>query len=386
MSFFHSFSLDNVPVEAGLELEAVTDQVDEASSQESSVAADAECHSLSSTSQNTQTELTVSQINDLQEQYNLLVAKKVALERKQQKINEEYFLGDDERVRFYTGLESYSHITRLYTFIEKNIHVNCNSALTGFQQMILTLMRLRLNLPVQDLAYRFDVSPATVSKIFLKILDVLHANLNWLIKWPSRDVLRKTMPICFRDVYGTKVAVIIDCFEVFLDRPSNLMAQAQTWSSYKHHNTVKFLIGIAPHGCVSFISKGWGGRTSDKYITEHCGFFSNIIPGDVILADRGFDIAESVSLMQASLEVPTFMGGKKQLSGVDVLKTRNIANVRIHVERVIGLVRQKYKILGGPLPVDYAMKVDNNEMSTIDKIATVCCALTNLCRPLVSVD
>lgn len=82
----------------------------------------------------------------------------------------------------------------------------------------------------------------------------------------------------------------------------------------------------------------------------------NIIPGDVILADRGFDIAESVALMQASVEVPTFMGGKKQLSGVDVIKTRKIANVRIHVERVIGVVRQKYKILGGPLPVDYAMR------------------------------
>ncbi|KAK4317580.1 hypothetical protein Pmani_011339 [Petrolisthes manimaculis] len=295
---------DNVPVEAGLEqVEALAEQVNDASSHESSVAADTECHSLPSTSQGTQTELTKGQINDLQEQYNLLVAEKVALEKKVHKINEDYFLGDDERVRFYTG-----------------------------------------------------------------------------------DELRETMPMCFRAVYGKRVAVIIDCFEVFMDRPSNLLAQAQTWSSYKHHNTVKFLIGITPQGCVSFISQGWGGRTSDKYITEHCGFLSNIIPGDVILADRGFDIAESVALMQASVEVPTFMGGKKQLSGVDVIKTRNIANVRIHVERVIGMVRQKYKILGGPLPVDYAMRVDNNGMSTIDKIATVCCALMNLCPSVISVD
>ncbi|ESO85592.1 hypothetical protein LOTGIDRAFT_98628, partial [Lottia gigantea] len=71
-------------------------------------------------------------------------------------------------------------------------------------------------------------------------------------------------------------------------RPSNLLANAAKWSSYKHHNTVKFLIGIMPPGSVSFISKGWGGRTSDKHVTENSGFLSNILPGDLVLADRGF--------------------------------------------------------------------------------------------------
>ena len=50
---------------------------------------------------------------------------------------------------------------------------------------------------------------------------------------------------------------IIDCFEIFVDRPSALLARVQTYSSYKHHNTAKYLIGITPHGIVSFISNGW---------------------------------------------------------------------------------------------------------------------------------
>ena len=41
-----------------------------------------------------------------------------------------------------------------------------------------------------------------------------------------------------------RCVVIIDCFEVFIDRPTNLLARAQTYSQYKHHNTVKYLIGI----------------------------------------------------------------------------------------------------------------------------------------------
>ncbi|KAK4325678.1 hypothetical protein Pmani_003771 [Petrolisthes manimaculis] len=107
--------------------------------------------------------------------------------------------------------------------------------------------------------------------------------------------------------------------------------------------------------------------------------------GDVILADQGFDITESVALLQATVEVPAFMEGKEQMSDVDDLKARNITNVQIHVERVIGLVYKRYTILGGPLPVDYAMKVDENRMSTVDKIAAVCCALTNLCPSVINV-
>ena len=76
--------------------------------------------------------------------------------------------------------------------------------------------------------------------------------------------------------------VIIDCFEIFVDRPTDLLARAQTYSQYKHHNTVKYLIGITPQGTVSYISEGWGGRTSDKYVTEHCSLLSNLVPGDTV--------------------------------------------------------------------------------------------------------
>ena len=79
------------------------------------------------------------------------------------------------------------------------------------------------------------------------------------------------MPMCFRALYQ-KVAVIIDCFELFTEKPSGALNQVQTYSNYKHHQTVKYLIGISPQGTVTFISDGWGGRTSDKHIVEKSGF------------------------------------------------------------------------------------------------------------------
>ncbi len=63
-------------------------------------------------------------------------------------------------------------------------------------------------------------------------------------------------------------------------------------------------------------------------------------PGNIVLADRGFDILDSISLMQAQLHIPAFTKGQTQLSALKVHETRKIADVRIHVERVIGNVRQ----------------------------------------------
>ena len=194
------------------------------------------------------------------------------------------------------------------------------------------------------------------------------------------------MPDCFRTAFGDKVAVVIDCFEVFIERPSNLLARACTWSSYKHHNTAKLLIGITPQGVVSFISDAWGGRVSDKYLTEHCGILNNLVPDDVVLADCGFDISDSVGILQAKLHIPAFTRGKSQLSALEVEETRSIANVRIHVERVIGLVRQKYTILGGTLPISFIIKRVGEDSPLIDKIVRVCCALCNVCNSVVPVN
>ena len=81
------------------------------------------------------------------------------------------------------------------------------------------------------------------------------------------------------------------------------MAKSATWSQYKHANTVKILLGISPQGVTSFVSDIWGGRVSDKHLTRESGFLKKLLPGDVVLADRRFDITEDVALMQASLEI-----------------------------------------------------------------------------------
>ena len=295
-------------------------------------------------------------------------------------------LKDDESVVFYTGLPNIKVLRAIFDHVVKTMPMEGTCKLVPFQQFMCTLLKLRLNSSLQDLAYRFDISKTTVSRIILKWLIQMDIRLLGLIIWPDRESLRKTMPDCFQVTFGKKVAIIVDCFEIFLERPSNLQARAYTWSNYKHKNTVKVLIGIVPQGSVAFVSEGWGGRASDKYITEHSGILNKLLPGDVVLADRGFDIAESVGVQQAKLHIPAFTKGKSQLSALEIEETRNIANVRIHVERVIGLVRQKYTILQSTLPIHFVTKRIGEDIPLIDRMIRVCCALANVCNSVVQFD
>ena len=263
--------------------------------------------------------------------------------------NEKVFLSDDSKVHYYTGLTKCALLLSTFEFVMKPF---CNGEKRAFywRSFLIVLLKLRLNLGLQDLAYRLNVSLATVSRSFHATLEVMMVHLQWLIKWPEKEQLWKTMPNCFRACYGTKVVAIVDCYEIKIETPSHLLAKSATWSQYKHANTAKVFISMCPQGVTTFVSCAWGGRVSDKHLTVNCGFLSKLLPGDIVLADRGFDIDEDVARMQATLQIPAFTRGCVQLSPQDLEKTRQLAHVCIHIERVIGAMRQRYSILMSCIP------------------------------------
>ena len=116
------------------------------------------------------------------------------------------------------------------------------SALSNFQQFFIVLMKLRLNIFDQDLAYRFGVTQSTVTKIMKKWINVMYVRLKPLVKWPQREQLRRTMPEDFKRGFE-KCVCVINCFEVFCERSRDLMARIQTYLHYKITTQSNFLFG-----------------------------------------------------------------------------------------------------------------------------------------------
>lgn len=297
------------------------------------------------------------------------------------KMDEEFFKDNTEKVRYYTGLPCFAILFSMFTTVKPFLPVA--KKLSQFQMVLLTLIRLRLDLPIQHLSHIFNVSRRTLSATFADTIDVLYARLAPLLYWPERHCLQATMPPQFLQAFGKRVAIIVDCFEIRTERPSNLMARAQSFSHYKGTHTMKYLIGITPQGLISFISKGWGGRASDKHITENCGLLNKLLPGDVVLADRGFNIKDSVGMMCAEVKIPAFTKRRCQLDAKDVEDTRAIAHLRIHVERVIGSLRNKYTLLHNTIPISLLLPCKDEEFTLLDKIVNVCCILVNMCPSVV---
>ena len=240
------------------------------------------------------------------------------------------------------------------------------------QEFLLTLMKLKLGLINEDLAFRFIVSVGTVSSIFITWVKLMSKELGVLIIWPSRQQVKKALPLCFKKLYP-KTRCIIDCFECFTETPSGLNVAATLWSEYKHHYTCKVLVAITPTGAFSYVSPSYGGRASDVHIVRDSGFLNMIEPYDQIMADRGFKIKEDLMMHMASLCIPPSCAASMQMLPSDIRKTSNIANVRIYVEQAIGRLKV-FRILKHELCISL--------LPMVDDIIKVCCSLCNLLPPL----
>ncbi|XP_057292614.1 uncharacterized protein LOC130621336 [Hydractinia symbiolongicarpus] len=207
-------------------------------------------------------------------------------------------------------------------------------------EFLLTLMRLRLVLLNEDLADQFNISLATCSNIFTTWVRILSIVLgNCLVNWLPREAVRDHLPNIYKKMGHYKLRCIIDCTEVFIERPKSLELQAQTWSDYKSHNTIKFLIGISPAGFITFLSDCYGGRTSDKCICEDSGFFDALERDNEIMADRGFQIKEDLLLRFCSLSIQPGARIKAQMTTEECKRIKNVANLRIHIERAINRMK-----------------------------------------------
>lgn len=181
------------------------------------------------------------------------------------------------------------------------------------------------------------------------------------------------MPSSFRELYPS-TRVIIDCTEIYAQTPSSLLLQSQLYSTYKSSTTLKGLIGIAPHGAVTFVSSLYTGSISDKEIFQRSGLLDLLEVNDSVMADKGFNIGDLLAVKQVALNVPPFRRGQTQLSEQEVTETRSIAKLRVHVERAIRRLKE-FHIFDSDIAL--------STLGSVNQIYTVALLLTNFQPPLI---
>lgn len=242
--------------------------------------------------------------------------------------------------------------------------------------ILLTLQKIRTGHTLAELSDAFGISESQVTRIFKSSVPLVATLLKELIVWPSSSSIRDQLPLAFRARYS-KVESIIDCLEIEIMKPSDSVKQALTWSEYKKANTLKYLISSTPDGVINYISKGYGGRATDQCIVETCGYLDILKPGQMIMADRGFkNIDKLLCDRQCTLVRPPSVSGDAKLKKDEVLLTKRIASLRIHIERVIRRLRE-YKILKPHSCVHHKI------VPLMDHIVYIVCGLVNLQEPLI---
>lgn len=241
-------------------------------------------------------------------------------------------------------------------------------------ELFMVMCRLRRGFSIHHLSHLFGVADSTVSRTFTAWINFLFLKFGTINIWPSQEVVRETMPEAFKEKFPS-TRVIIDCTEIKCEMPSSLLLNSELFSSYKNHTTLKALIGIAPCGAVTFISQLYTGSISDREIVIRSGFLSQKFDdGDSVMADKGFTIQDLLPL-GTSLNIPPFLGQEGQMDPHDVIKTQQIASLRIHVERAINRIKN-YKIWDGIVPL--------SQFGLINQMWTVCSFLSNIQDPLIS--
>ena len=298
-------------------------------------------------------------------------------------------------IEYYTGLNNYEQFKALSDFLDGGVFAcsrlnywgsnNSSIQTESFEkkgkkrtlfatdELFMTLARLRVNIPEKVLSDWYKISVSEVSRIFVTWVNFMFTRLTQLPIWASKETVNKTMPDCFKCDYPF-TRVILDCTEIFIERPSCFRAQSASYSSYKSHNTAKGLVGISPQGAVTFVSDLYGGHASDRQIVVSSGIIDLLEGGDSVMADKGFEIQDLLVPKKVSLNIPPFMRCKDQLDPDEEDETRQIASVRIHVERAIEKIKN-YKILKQIVP--------NSMAEDLNKIWKVCSILTNFKGPLV---
>ena len=278
---------------------------------------------------------------------------------------------NDCQVLMYTGISRQIFECLVAWLQPVSRKKKASDELSTAQKLLLVLMRLRHNFPQSDLACRFNIGQSSVSRTLNQWIPLLRTQLNTLIRWPQTNIGPTEPPY---NLLPNAVG-IIDGTEIFIQRPSNLESQKSSYSDYKSHNTVKYLVSIDTFtGVFIFASPGFSGNSSDRFTIQHSGILEQLKPGQRVLADKGYNARDLFAQKRCFLTIPSFLS-EGRLSAQEGMQSRLIASARIRVENAIKRLKE-YKVFSETLS-------NRTNKRIVDDMLVIVCALCNLKQKLI---
>lgn len=196
------------------------------------------------------------------------------------------------------------------------------------------------------------------------------------IYWPSWDEVKENMPICFEDFQN--VRIVLDCTEIPVEQVRCLCCRLKTYSQYKRRHTLKFMTAVSPAGLITYISKAYGGRSSDKEIFKQSNILQRLeIYRDHVMVDKGFLIQDLAAEYGIKVIQPPFLKKKVRFSKEEALFNAKVAKARVHIERTNQRIKT-FEIFNKTLLHTLIPQIDN--------IFTIICAIVNLSSSIFADD
>lgn len=282
-------------------------------------------------------------------------------------------LKSEQKLNSWTGIPTFAIFDAILTGVLIVLNdENCNVS-TLKTKILVVFVKMKTNMKFCTMSAIFSLHETTLSRQFKAFLPILRVAMSSCIYFPVKEEIRCNLPKSFKPDF-VNVRAVLDCTEIPIEMPKCANCRISTYSRYKGTNTVKFLVSVTPAGTISFVSVGYTGKSSDKFIFNDSNLIENFEENvDAIMVDRGFAILEETQAKGLTLVRPTFSSGCQFAEEV-VFENTKVSAARVHVERAI----QRIKIFS--ILQD---RVEHNMLCCISDIFLVISAFVNLTKPIL---
>ena len=262
------------------------------------------------------------------------------------------------------------------------------------QEFFVYMIYLRRGLQKSLLADKFfgDSSDAGVKRInsvlrtqAAALYEILRAEKWWLSPEHKGRAHSSAFSV---EEWMEDILNISDCTGVDTEGSDVLeQIRQQLYSVYYGHECAKYCVGCSVIGGSTVVSPGLGGPASDHQCMQEAGLFDKekwAVPEGSkrpqMLYDAGVSAKTKTAATLAGCDLVTSgivrNSKKNDLSAVQRSKNFSVSSLRIRVENFIGIVKQRFQILGETHPIA--------DLGMLDKIVYTCFMLHNFGPPIIN--